>query len=46
MVEGTFSVKRLQYNIGEGAWKDTDTVADDVQIKYKIVLTGKAPAKK
>jgi polyisoprenoid-binding protein YceI len=46
VVEGSFAVKRLQYNIGEGAWKDTETVADEVQIRYKIVLAGKAPAKK
>src|SRR5512146_1114600 len=36
--EGAFTIKRLQYNIGEGAWRDTDTVADDVQIKFRIFL--------
>ncbi len=45
-VDGAFTVKRLQYNIGEGAWKDTDTVADEVQIRYHIVLAGKPAAKK
>ncbi len=45
--DGTFAIKRLQYNIGEGAWKDTDTVADEVQIKFHIaVAAAKAPAKK
>jgi polyisoprenoid-binding protein YceI len=49
--DGVFPVKRLQYNIGEGAWKDTDTVADEVQIKFHIVVArdkpaGKPPAKK
>jgi polyisoprenoid-binding protein YceI len=38
VIDGTFSVKRLQYNIGDGVWKDTETVADDVQIRYRLVL--------
>jgi hypothetical protein len=36
-------IKRLQYGVGDGSWKDTDTVADDVQIKFRIVA-GAAPA--
>jgi polyisoprenoid-binding protein YceI len=45
--DGAFPIKRLQYNIGEGVWKDTDTVADEVQIKFHIVVAaGKAAAKK
>ena len=43
--DGAFSIKRLQYNVGEGSWKDTSTVADDVQIKFKIVA-GPAPVAK
>ena len=47
MIDGNFSVKRLQFNIGEGAWKDTDTVADEVQIRYQLLLgRSPAPAKK
>jgi polyisoprenoid-binding protein YceI len=38
--EGGFILKRLQFKIGEGAWSDTDTVADDVQVKFRIVTTG------
>jgi polyisoprenoid-binding protein YceI len=41
--EGAFTIKRLQYGIGEGSWSDTETVADDVQVKFKIVA-GAAPA--
>lgn len=37
-VEGTFTLKRLQYRIGEKQWADTDTVADDVVVRYKFVL--------
>jgi hypothetical protein len=36
--EGHFPIKRLQYNIGEGVWKDTDTVADEVLIKFRLVI--------
>jgi len=46
-IDGNFSVRRLQHNIGEGAWKDTDTVADEVQIRYQLTLARpSAPAKK
>ncbi len=37
---GSFSIKRLDYRIGEGDWKDTSIVADPVQIKFKLVLSG------
>jgi polyisoprenoid-binding protein YceI len=38
IVEGQFPLKRLQYKIGEGAWSDTDTVADEVLVKFKFAL--------
>jgi polyisoprenoid-binding protein YceI len=38
--DGGFTLKRLQFKIGEGAWSDTDTVADEVQVKFRIVTTG------
>jgi polyisoprenoid-binding protein YceI len=38
--EGGFTLKRLQFKIGEGIWSDTDTVADDVQVKFRILTTG------
>ncbi|MFL6708122.1 MAG: YceI family protein [Massilia sp.] len=34
--EGTLPIKRLAYNIGEGEWKDTSTVADEVLIKFRV----------
>jgi polyisoprenoid-binding protein YceI len=37
-VEGGFTLKRLAFKIGDGPWADTDTVADDVQVKFKFVL--------
>jgi len=47
IIDGSFSVKRLQYNIGDGVWKDTDTVADEVLIRYQLALSRpQTPAKK
>ena len=34
--EGSLPIKRLTYNIGEGEWKDTSMVADDVLIKFRV----------
>ena len=34
--EGSLPIKRLSYNIGEGEWKDTSMVADDVLIKFRV----------
>lgn len=35
--EGALPIKRLTYNIGEGEWKDTSMVADEVTIKFRVV---------
>ena len=37
-VEGQFPIKRLQYKIGDGAWSDTDTVADEVLVRFRFTL--------
>nr|WP_326858851.1 YceI family protein [Noviherbaspirillum sp.] len=37
--EGTLPIKRLAYNIGEGEWKDTSMVADEVLIKFRVVAS-------
>lgn len=34
--EGALPIKRLTYNIGEGDWKDTSIVADEVIIKFRV----------
>ena len=44
LAEGAFAIKRLDYRIGEGSWSDTDTVANEVQIKVRLLLAG-VPAK-
>ena len=37
-VEGQFPLKRLQYKIGEGVWSDTETVADEILVRFRFVL--------
>jgi polyisoprenoid-binding protein YceI len=37
--EGALPIKRLAFNIGEGEWKDTSVVADEVIIKFRVVAT-------
>ncbi len=37
---GTFAIKRLAFKIGENEWADTSMVADDVQVKFKLMLSG------
>jgi polyisoprenoid-binding protein YceI len=34
--EGQLPIKRLAFNVGEGEWKDTSMVADEVVIKFRI----------
>ena len=40
---GAFVVKRLDFKIGEGEWADTSMVANDVQVKFKLAVSGVAP---
>ena len=40
---GQFTIKRLDFKIGEGDWTDTSMVANDVVVKFKLTLTGVAP---
>ncbi|BBI99066.1 polyisoprenoid-binding protein [Ferrigenium kumadai] len=41
LIEGMFPLRRLDYGIGSGIWSDTDTVADEVQIRFRFTLTKK-----
>lgn len=43
--DGVFTLKRLDYSIGEGPWVDVSAVANEVQIKFHVVA-GSAPGKK
>jgi polyisoprenoid-binding protein YceI len=40
---GAFTIKRLDFKIGEGEWADTSMVANEVQVKFKLALTGLGP---
>jgi polyisoprenoid-binding protein YceI len=39
-VEGNFNMKRLDFNLGDGEWKDVSIVADYVVVKIKLALSG------
>lgn len=36
LFEGHLPIRRLAFNIGEGEWKDTSMVADEVVIKFRV----------
>ena len=40
---GGFTLRRLDFKIGEGDWSDTSIVANDVQVKFKLVIQGMPP---
>lgn len=40
VASGAFPIKRLTFRVGEKEWADTSMVADEVQVKFKIALTG------
>jgi polyisoprenoid-binding protein YceI len=40
---GAFTIKRLAFKVGENEWADTAMLADDVQIRFKLALSGLAP---
>jgi polyisoprenoid-binding protein YceI len=37
---GSFTIKRLEFRIGDGDWADTSMVANDVQVRFKLALAG------
>jgi polyisoprenoid-binding protein YceI len=37
--DGSLPIKRLAFAIGEGEWKDTSMLADEVMIKFHVVTT-------
>jgi polyisoprenoid-binding protein YceI len=40
---GAFTIKRLDFKVGEAEWTDTSMLANDVQVRFKLVLNGLAP---
>ncbi len=43
--DGGFTIKRLDFAIGEGEWTDVGTVANEIQIKFHLVVNA-TPGKK
>ncbi len=39
--DGSFTIRRADFSIGEGAWAKFDIVANDVLIKFRITAAGK-----
>ena len=39
--DGSLPIKRTQFDVGTGEWKDTSVVADEVVIKFHLVATKK-----
>jgi len=37
-LSGETAIKRLDYGVGQGDWKATDSVGDEVKIQYKVAL--------
>ena len=40
---GSFTIKRMAFKVGDGDWADTSMMADDIQVRFKLVLGGIAP---
>jgi polyisoprenoid-binding protein YceI len=40
---GSFTIKRLEFKVGEAEWTDTSLLANDVNIKFKLQLAGLGP---
>ena len=42
VASGSFPLKRLTFRIGDQEWADTSMVADEVQVRFRLTLTGVA----
>jgi polyisoprenoid-binding protein YceI len=38
VAQGSFPLKRLDFRVGEGQWSDPDAVADEVVVRFRVVL--------
>ena len=43
MATGRFTIRRLDFRIGEGDWSDTSMVANDVVVSFKLAISGLGP---
>ena len=42
--DGGFVLKRIDFAIGEGPWADVSTVANEIQVKFRVVAAASAAA--
>jgi polyisoprenoid-binding protein YceI len=40
---GTFTIRRLDFKVGDGDWADTSLLADEIVVRFKLALTGLPP---
>ncbi len=40
---GSFTIRRLDFKVGEAEWADTSMLANDVQVRFRLVLAGLPP---
>ena len=40
---GQFKLKRLDFKVGDGDWRDTSIVADEVEVRFKLALRNMPP---
>jgi polyisoprenoid-binding protein YceI len=40
LASGAFQIKRIDFKIGDGEWNDVSIVANEVQVNFKLTLTG------
>jgi polyisoprenoid-binding protein YceI len=43
VASGSFTIKRLDFKVGEDEWADTSLLANDVQVRFKLTLAGLPP---
>lgn len=44
VASGQFTIRRLDFKLGDGAWGDPSVVANDVLVKFRFTLSGMPPA--
>jgi polyisoprenoid-binding protein YceI len=42
VASGSFTLRRLEFRIGDGDWNDPSLVADEVQVRLRLTLSGLA----
>ena len=40
---GSFTIKRLDFKVGDAEWADTSMLANDVLVRFKLTLAGLPP---